>query len=54
MLAAGIDHLLRPDAGLYLTDVRAVQQKHAETRLTDTTTDGVPKSFEISVSDSGR
>ena len=43
MLTAGIDHLLRPDAGLYLTDVRTIQQKHAETRLTDTTTDGVRK-----------
>ena len=32
-------HIFRPDTSLNLADVRLVEQHHAETALTDTTTD---------------
>ena len=36
-------HILRPQACLYLADMGAVSQQHAETGLSDTAADGVRK-----------
>ena len=43
MLTAGLAHLIRPQACLYLADMGAVKKKHAQTRLTDTTADRARK-----------
>ena len=43
MFPACFPHFTGPDAGLDLSDVGAVQQKHAQTGLSDTAADGVGK-----------
>ena len=39
MLFAGLAHLVRPDAGLYLSDVSLAQEEHAKSALPDTASD---------------
>ena len=43
MLAAYSPHISRPDTGLYFSDVGTVKQKHTQTGLSDTASDGVGK-----------
>ena len=40
---AGFPHLLRPQTCLYFTDMCAVEKQHAQSGLSDTTSDGVRK-----------
>ena len=40
-LFACLHHLIRPQGGLHLADVRLAQEKHTDTGLTDTAADGV-------------
>ena len=42
-LFACLHHLIRPQGGLHLADVRLAQEKHTDTGLTDTAADGVRK-----------
>ena len=39
MLFAGLAHLVRPDAGLYLSDVSLAQEEHAKSALPDAASD---------------